>query len=66
MAAELRLESDALIQRVDSFARQLPELAESIRRQLNKEGIKHNILDRLAQTITERSIHCRKLLVTTK
>ena len=66
MAAELRLESDALIQRADGFARQLPELAENIRRQLNKEGIKHNILDRLEQTITERSMHCRKLLATPK
>jgi hypothetical protein len=60
MAAELRLESEALIQRVDGFPRQLPELAENIRRQLNQEGIKHNMLDKLTQTITRRSMNRRK------
>jgi serine/threonine-protein kinase HipA len=66
MAGELRLEPDVLIQRLHGFAQQLPELAQNIRRQLNKEGIKHNILDRLSQTITERSMHWRKLLATAK
>ena len=64
MAVELRLEPDALMQRVDNFAQQLPELAERIRQQLQKEGLNDNILDRLAQNITERSMRCRKVLGT--
>lgn len=62
MATELRLDPDALLQRVDGFAQQLPELSENVRRQLNREGIKHGILDKLARMITERSLYCRKLL----
>jgi serine/threonine-protein kinase HipA len=64
MAAELRLDTDQLVQRVDSFAEQLPELANKIHQQLEKEGLKHHILTRLAETITERSKLCRKILGT--
>jgi hypothetical protein len=32
------------IHRIDSLARQLPELAEKIRQQLLKEGLEHKIL----------------------
>jgi serine/threonine-protein kinase HipA len=64
MAAELRLEPTSLIQRVDSLAKQLPELAEKIRQQLLKEGLEHQILTRLTETITERSIWCRQTLGT--
>lgn len=66
MAAELRLEPGSLIQRVDGFAQQLAELAERTRQQLHKEGLKHNILDRLSQIISERSMRCRKVLGTAK
>jgi serine/threonine-protein kinase HipA len=66
MAAGLRLDPASLIQRVDGFARQLPELAKQIHQQLNTEGLNHTILGRLAQAISERSIHCRKLLGTAK
>jgi serine/threonine-protein kinase HipA len=62
MAAELRLDAEPLIQRVDGFARQLPELTGRIRQRLLKEGIEHKILDQLARTITERSLRCRKIL----
>ena len=64
MAKELRLDTDQLVQRVDSFAEQLPELANKIHQQLEKEGLKHHILTRLTETITERSKLCRKILGT--
>ncbi len=64
MATELRLDTDQLVQRVDSFAEQLPELANKIHQQLEKEGLKHHILTRLKETITERSRLCRKILCT--
>jgi len=64
MAAELRLDQEALIRRVDDFARQLPELAEKIRQQLFEEGLEHKILGRLTETIAERSTQCRKILGT--
>jgi serine/threonine-protein kinase HipA len=66
MAAELRLEVEPLIRRVDNFARELPEITEKIRQQLLKEGLEHKILDQLARTITERSLRCRKILGTTQ
>ena len=64
MAAELRLDPGALIHRIDSLARQLPELAEKIRQQLLKEGLEHKILGRLTASISERSTQCRKILGT--
>ena len=64
MATELRLDTDQLVLRVDSFAEQLPELAKKIHQQLEKEGLKHHILTRLTETITERSKLCRKILGT--
>jgi len=64
MAAELRLDPEVLIHRVDDFGRQLPELAEKIRQQLFKAGLEHKILGRLTETIAERSTQCRKVLGT--
>jgi len=55
MAAELRLDPEVLIHRVDDFGRQLTELAEKIRQQLFKAGLEHKILGRLTETIAERS-----------
>jgi serine/threonine-protein kinase HipA len=62
MAAELRLDTDQLLQRVDAFAEQMPELAYKIHQQLEKEGLKHDILTRLTGTISERSKFCMKIL----
>jgi serine/threonine-protein kinase HipA len=64
MATELRLDTDQLVQRIDSFAEQLPELTNKNHQQLEKEGLKHHILARLTETITERSKLCRKILGT--
>ena len=64
MARELRLDTDQLVQRVDSFAEQLPDLTNRNHQQLEKEGLKHHILTRLTETITERSKLCRKILGT--
>ena len=47
MAAELRLDPEVLIHRVDDFGRQLTELAEKIRQQLFKAGLEHKILGRV-------------------
>ncbi len=62
MAAELRLDTDQLLQRVDGFAEQLPERVNKTHQQLEKEGLKHNVLVRLTQTISERSKLCRKII----
>jgi len=64
MATELRLKTDQLLQRVDSIAEQLPELANKTHQQLEKEGLKRDILARLTQTITDHSKFCRKILGT--
>lgn len=64
MAAELRLDPETLLKRVDSFARKLPEYAETTRQQLAMEGLPHKVLDRLAETISARSVQCRRVLGT--
>ena len=64
MAAELRLDPETLLSSVDSFAQKLPELTETTRQQLGKEGLTHKVLDQLAETISTRSLQCRHILGT--
>jgi len=64
IAADLRLDSEALLARVDGFAQKLPELAEKTRQQLVRVGLTHKVVGRLMETIAERSVQCRKILGT--
>lgn len=64
IAADLRLDSEALLARVDGFAQKLPELAEKIRQQLVRVGLTHKVVGRLVETIAGRSVQCRKILGT--
>jgi serine/threonine-protein kinase HipA len=64
MAAELRIDPETLVPRVAGFAQKLPELAETTRQQLAKEGLAHKVLDQLAETISARSVQCGKILTT--
>lgn len=62
MAEELRLDSDALIQRLNSLASQLPDYASAISQRLLKEGLTHSIVTRLADVLAARAATCQNAL----
>jgi len=62
LADELRVDPDAMIQRVDDFARQLADHVADITRRMTDEGLSHPIIARMANELTARSAACRQLL----
>jgi len=64
LAAELHVDPDAMVARVDSFAAQLADHVSDITRRMTEEGIKHPIIARLAEALVVRAAACRKLLRT--
>jgi len=62
MAQEIRLNPDEVIQRVDDFARQLPDHVADTQRRMTKEGIDHPLIARLSRRLTVRAAACRKIL----
>ena len=62
LAEELHIDPDAMIQRVDDFARQLADHVPDIRRRMTDEGLTHPIIARLADALIARSISCREIL----
>jgi serine/threonine-protein kinase HipA len=61
-ARELRVEPEALIERIDEMARKLPDLVNGARVRAEKQGLKRAIIERLAAGLTERAGECRRLL----
>ena len=61
MARDIRLDPDQVIQRVDEFARQLPDRAADAQRRMLEEGIDHPLLPRLARRLTARATACRRI-----
>ena len=64
LAAELRIDPDAMTARVDNFAAQLADHVSDIRRRMTEEGITHPIIARLADALVARAAACRQLLRT--
>jgi len=62
LASELRIEPDALVERLDQMAQKLPDLVNAARVRAQKEGLKHGIIERLAKELIERAGECRRLL----
>jgi serine/threonine-protein kinase HipA len=62
LAEELRVDPDAMIQRVDDFARQLADYVPDIRCRMTEEGLAHPIIAGLAEALTERAAACREIL----
>jgi serine/threonine-protein kinase HipA len=62
MAQDNRLDPDVVIQRVDDFARQLPEHVADTQRRMKQEGIDHPLVERLARRLTTRAAACRNIL----
>src|SRR6202040_3575747 len=55
LAEELHINPDAMIQRVDEFARQLADHVPDIRRRMTEEGLTHPVIARLADELTARA-----------
>lgn len=62
LAAELRIDPDGMIERVDGLAERLPDNVSRIRRRAADDGLKHPIIPRLADALTRRAAECRKIL----
>lgn len=62
LAEELHVDPDAMIQRVDDFARQLADHVSDIRRRMTEEGLAHPIIARLAEELAARAVSCREIL----
>ncbi|MBZ5555226.1 MAG: type II toxin-antitoxin system HipA family toxin [Acidobacteriia bacterium] len=62
LAEELHLDPDAMIQRVDDFAKQLADHVSDIRRRMTEEGLAHPIIARLAEELAARAAWCREAL----
>ena len=62
LAEELHVNPDAMIQRVDEFARQLADYVPDIRRRMTEEGLTHPVIARLAAALTARAGACREIL----
>jgi serine/threonine-protein kinase HipA len=64
LAAELRLNADALIQRIRDFARTLPDSVSEISRTADSEGLDHPLIERLSSAITDRAKQCAQSIET--
>lgn len=62
LAEQLRMGADALIGRVDDFARQLADHVPDMRRRMTEEGVDHPIIGRLADALVARMARCRQIL----
>lgn len=61
LAEELRLDPDAVVHRVDDFARQLGDRVSEIKQRMTDEGLAHPLIARLTDALTARSVACRKI-----
>lgn len=62
LAEELHVKPDAMVQRVNDFARQLADHVPDIKRRMTEEGLTHPIIARLADALTARAAACRAIL----
>lgn len=61
-AAELRIDSEALRSRILEVAGALPDLAQKAGAEIRAEGVTHDVIGRLIDTLTERALLCEKLI----
>lgn len=62
LAGELRIEPDAVIQRLDDFAKLLADHVHDIRRRMTDEGLTHPIIPHLADALATRASGCSEML----
>jgi len=62
LAGELRLDPAELLARVLSMAVRIPDVSSTLRRQLRDQGLAHDVLDRLAGSLSRRARECAAAL----
>jgi serine/threonine-protein kinase HipA len=62
LAAEVRLDSDRLIARIQGITEALPDHASTIRARVEAEGLSQALITRLTNELVARSAYCRNLL----
>lgn len=60
LAADLRLDWDALHQRIRELANDLPDALDSIRQAAEADGLDHPLIERLSNMLTARAQQCAK------
>jgi serine/threonine-protein kinase HipA len=63
LAGTLRLDPDETVQRVRRIAEELPDLSSALVKRLRADGLGHELLDRLGETIRSRARACASVLV---
>lgn len=62
LAAELRLDADALLQRLRDLATALPDTLSGICQAAAKDGLDHPLVERLAGALTDRARRCAEAI----
>src|SRR5581483_3425434 len=62
LAGNLRLDADALLQRVRDLALRMPDHLADVRKGAEDQGLDHPLVARLSDAIVERSRHCLAML----
>ena len=62
LAADLRFDPDALLQRIRDLAAALPDHLADIRRAAETEGLDHPLMTRLADALSDRAASCIRLI----
>jgi serine/threonine-protein kinase HipA len=62
MATELRLDEEALINRVRVMATALPDTVTNVQARTEKEGLSHETITKLAARLETRAVACLRIL----
>jgi serine/threonine-protein kinase HipA len=62
LAAEIRINADKLLHELRTMAERLPDEVKRARAAARKEGLEHELIDRLADALIERAATCRRML----
>ena len=58
-AGDVRLDPDGLLHRIASLADRLPDDVTAVREEIASQGLKHRVIERLCDRVTERAAACR-------
>ncbi|PQA86015.1 type II toxin-antitoxin system HipA family toxin [Hyphococcus luteus] len=62
LADEIRLKSDDILNRIKTITESLPDVAASTQQDMKDAGLKHPVIDRLAERLTARAEECLRKL----
>ena len=66
LALSLRMKEEKVINDLRAMAAQIPDAASDARNRARKEGLEHNIIDRLTECLADRAGRCGKELMRTR